>query len=853
MADEFDISGFSNALGANQKNSGVSAQNLGNIRNVGQSTGFKPTESYEQGIKDIDENLKAYGTKHGINTIRAAISRWAPPSENDTESYIKFVSQKTGINPDEKIDFGNPVIRHIISGPIILQEKGLKNLISTSSKSQQNQSSEPQTDGAFDINGFGKALMGQEPQKEETQQSLNIESTKANKKPIVENKTQAQMDEMFGNIPGYKQAQGLVMGAGKNISETGAAIQQLAGKGISLFAPETGEKIAESAKQNALKTQQIVKPYEEATPVSTGVGQAVGAVVNPINKVIPGGGASTLMGDITKGIIQGAEFMGLTTPVMDETKPFWYEKTKQVATGGVAGAAGGGLMHMAGSVGGYVGNKLGQAVDTVRGQLGGKINEQGVSSATDKVLQSAGIDVNKVAPDVLQGLKDQAAQSLKTGDVKNLKRYADAMTLPVPVPMLRGQVTRDAMQYAVEQNLRGITGVGEPITEVLTAQNKALISNLDKIGAEGARDVVSSGQALSNALKVSDEVQQQGVREAYKAFKTNTGKDLQVPLGGLAQDYSKINKDFGDLIPGPIKAKFEALGLTTGKPNKTFSIEDAEQLIKDINLRYDPLNKPQKEAFKQLNKAIESAIKQSGEGLSGEAAVLAKNAREAASKRFDTIDSIPALKDVIRGVEPDKFVQKHILQGKVNEINSLVKYLKQNNPSELAQLQSDIIGVIKNKTLNNVSAENATFSQAQLKNFLNAENAPKLARILTKDQMGALRQLNRTAENALYAPAVSAVNRSNTAAANANINNAIRGGTLNDLLGITQGIPGLSEASKYLASKNQSNRANQFINQAINPSAIAKQTAPISLLSKPGAVGATALRELIQSRNREQQ
>jgi hypothetical protein len=111
-----------------KKSSGVNDYNLGNIRPAGSSTGFVQSKSLEQGIKDIDENLKAYGEKHGINTLRGVISRWSPPSENDTESLIKAASQKTGLKPDEKIDLSNPVIRHIISGPIILQEKGIANL-----------------------------------------------------------------------------------------------------------------------------------------------------------------------------------------------------------------------------------------------------------------------------------------------------------------------------------------------------------------------------------------------------------------------------------------------------------------------------------------------------------------------------------------------------------------------------------------------------------------------------------------------------------------------------------------------------------------------------------------------------
>ena len=32
------------------------------------------------------------------------ISRWAPPSENRTEAYIRAVADDTGIDPDEPID-----------------------------------------------------------------------------------------------------------------------------------------------------------------------------------------------------------------------------------------------------------------------------------------------------------------------------------------------------------------------------------------------------------------------------------------------------------------------------------------------------------------------------------------------------------------------------------------------------------------------------------------------------------------------------------------------------------------------------------------------------------------------------
>ena len=856
MADEFDVSGFAGALGSNPTatQSGVNANNLGNIRPQGKSTGFVQTQNAQQGLKDIDDNLKAYGEKHGIDTLRGVISRWSPPNENDTESLIKQASKRTGLDPDEKIDLNDPVIRHIISGPIILQEKGLKALLGKQQNQQQTITQSSQ-DGAFDVSGFQNALIPQANASEENSLPVKtIQKEQINQsanQPQSDADVEAQVGEMFSKLPGVKQTQAFMMGAGKNISDTGAALHQLVGKAVGLVDPETGEKISQAATENALMAKKINAPYEKDSPIANAVGNIAGAIGNPVNKLIPGVGATSLMGNVIQGIGQGAAMMGLTTPVTDTTKPFSTQKLEQMAGGAVAGGIGGGIMHITNGVGGWIGQKVGQAVDAVRSQFGGALNDQNIGKATDAVLQKAGIDASKVPVNVLDNLKEQATQSLKTGDVSNLQRYADATTLPVPVPMLRGQVTRDPMQYAVEQNLRGIQGVGEPITQVLTDQNKALIANLDKIGAEGSQDITSGGHSLSKALKSIDDVQKERVNLAYKAFKDSTGRDLDVPLQGLAQDYAKTISDFGDSIPASVRNKFESYGLMSGKLNKVFNINEAEDLISLINKNYDPSNLVQARALNQLRGNVQNAIQESGQGLQGDAAQLAKAARDTARQRFQTIDSIPALEGAIRGGEPDKFIQKYVLQGNVDDIGRMTNYLKRSNPAALDQLRSDVMGVIKSKTLNNVSPENATFSQAQLKNFLSNENAPKLARILAPEQMGALRQLNRTAENALYKPATSAVNSSNTAAANANINNAIQGGTLNDILNLTANVPGLTAASKNLAQKNQARLASDLIKKAINPTEEAQKSVPLSLLKQPGIASSTALRELVRYRNQQ--
>jgi hypothetical protein len=77
----------------------------------------------QTGLKALDDNLASYG-KQGVNTISGVISKWAPPNENDTQAYIKDVSQRLGISPNQKIDLSNPLQRQALSTAISLHENG---------------------------------------------------------------------------------------------------------------------------------------------------------------------------------------------------------------------------------------------------------------------------------------------------------------------------------------------------------------------------------------------------------------------------------------------------------------------------------------------------------------------------------------------------------------------------------------------------------------------------------------------------------------------------------------------------------------------------------------------------------
>lgn len=57
----------------------------------------------EWGIRAAAVTLRTYRNKYGLNTLAQIIARWAPPTENNTEAYIRSVSSRSGIAPDQVV------------------------------------------------------------------------------------------------------------------------------------------------------------------------------------------------------------------------------------------------------------------------------------------------------------------------------------------------------------------------------------------------------------------------------------------------------------------------------------------------------------------------------------------------------------------------------------------------------------------------------------------------------------------------------------------------------------------------------------------------------------------------------
>ncbi len=93
---------------------------------IGQdASGYARFETVEMGIRAGVKNLVNGYFGRGLNTPREIITRYAPSHENPTDSYITFIANEMGIQPDDQIQLTrNSMMR--LTAAIIRFENGVQ-------------------------------------------------------------------------------------------------------------------------------------------------------------------------------------------------------------------------------------------------------------------------------------------------------------------------------------------------------------------------------------------------------------------------------------------------------------------------------------------------------------------------------------------------------------------------------------------------------------------------------------------------------------------------------------------------------------------------------------------------------
>lgn len=491
--------------------------------------------------------------------------------------------------------------------------------------------------------------------------------------------------------------------------------------------------------------------------------RTVGNVTSLVNLVAGGtlGAAETFGARALQGAGMGAA-AGAMAPVEDTSNGFWGKKAGQVVTGAVTG--------------GVLTPALGAAAEVAMRKLGLgaspniRASTHDVDSAVVDALKETGQSMQDIPPDQLQALRTQVSTALSGGKTINAaaalrKGDFDALNMDGTL----GQITREPMQFAREQNLRGVEGVGEPLSARFADQGNQLQSILP---AGGGKPAYQAGTQISESLAALDDKLRKHVSGLYGEARASAGKDLDVPLQGLAQDYADILHRYGDKVPSGVKNVLGDYGLGGATQTKVFNFEEADKVLKAINANrsIDPATNA---ALSELRGALRKTV----EGVDTAGGPFAPAVRGAA-ERFKMQDAIPALKAASNGsVAPDDFVRRFVVGGKTDEVRGLAQVLKASDPASFQEARAQVADELRRAAFGEVNGAtgDAPFSPTRYMATIRRLGPDKLSAFFSPQEVADIMRVGRVGAYIKSAPNASAVNTSNTAGALLNLASKVPG------------------------------------------------------------------------------
>jgi hypothetical protein len=501
-----------------------------------------------------------------------------------------------------------------------------------------------------------------------------------------------------------------------------------------------------------------------------------GQAANPVNYLTPGGVAGTVAGRIGQSALQGA---GISAAMPSLTPgSFWWDKAKGAVIGAATGTVISGLTEAAMPL-------IRMGVKAVKSAIGG--TQAAATPAAEAVVNSAlasrGVDPASVDLNVLSGMKEEVQSALEHDaepSVEAIANRARAESLPVPVRLMRGQATGDPAAFSAEQNLRGITGVGEPLTQRLQEQNAAFIQNLDALGARGAPDPVSTGQQIESRVQTMWDGLQAQKESAYQAVRNSRGQPAMMDQFTASQQIREAldtpqAMHAWDTLPGHIQRTVE--DLEDGNLPLTVAQMQALDKAWGADARAAASTNPsQSYAINTARRILGNAPIQDDVGQEARAAYQA--ARELHANQMSMLDPKlpngrpnpsfqPLVKAVVMDGKPaETLFQSHFAGAAPSVASRNVSFLSQLDPGARQEIGQTLMGEIKRTALSSASDERGTISQSVLTGWArDPVKAARMQALLPDPLVQTFRNLASTVEAAKRYPVASTVNTSNTGSA----------------------------------------------------------------------------------------
>jgi hypothetical protein len=341
-----------------------------------------------------------------------------------------------------------------------------------------------------------------------------------------------------------------------------------------------------------------------------------------------------------------------------------------------------------------------------------------------------------------------------------LESHVQALSLPTPIYLTRGQATGDLVALSNELNRRGEL---QNIAYRMGETNKALIENLSAIKDRAAPDLPGSkpsdfGQIVIDTYKGIDNDRRTIIGNLYKDLETAAGGNFPINSRAIVNnaDNQLSKKLKSEFVPPTIQRQLQAY-----RDGGKMDFEQFEALRTNLATE---IRKSERAGDGNTSMAL-SIVRDSLEALplTGEAAALkplADAARTAARERFEALRLDPAYKAAVDDkVAPENFVETFVLskgKGTEKNVQTMMEALGKGTDGQYA-VAANIVDYLTNKSID----RQGNFSQSAFNKALK-ELDPKLQNIFDGATAQTLRDLGEVSKKVMAQPMGSFANNSNT-------------------------------------------------------------------------------------------
>lgn len=434
---------------------------------------------------------------------------------------------------------------------------------------------------------------------------------------------------------------------------------------------------------------------------------------------------------------------------------------------------------LGGAIGGAVGHQVGKGVAAVSKKALPKAASRAASRASATVddqieiaLSSRNIRMGDLSDDIVRGLRKDVGAALKSGKAVNKEAVARKVVFDrLGITPTKAQLTGDPKLWNKQAELAKIHGAGDPLRDKLIQDNEKLTTLMDDFVTKTDGQAIDQYGAMSKAVDALDNhnvTMKQQVGQMYDAAKSAQGNDVLLDGAGFANDaITRLDADYAmSSLPQNVHKLIKDISKTPDK----FTLGKSEEFIKILNREHKAsLQNGQPtsttHAIGVVRDALTKRQEQAMQGLltqgNNDAAQMYNLARTAHKMRVEQIEANPLLKATVKGEQPDKLFNKHILGGNVAELESTVKLLR----SVDAQAVNDIRGQVAKYIMDKTLQSNGQPSPAAMAKALGQIGDRRLNILFSPEEVAKLKDIGSAMHYLITQPPHSYVNNSNTASA----------------------------------------------------------------------------------------